>query len=237
MRIEQGDGWTLYLGDCLEALAAFETQSVDAVVTDPPYGVSYQSARRTDKTQRKPKIANDEQPFIWWLHSTYRVTHDGGALLCFCRWDTQEAFRLAIGWAGFKVRQHVVWDRDWHGMADVRTMFAPQHDILWQASKGRCELRGIRPKSVIRSRRIAAERLVHPNEKPVDLMVTLVCAVTDEDALVLDPFTGSGTTGVACLQTGRRFIGVEIDAGYFDVACKRLEQAAAQKRLAIEAAG
>ena len=233
-RIEQGDGWTLYLADCLDVLPTLEPGSVDAVVTDPPYGVSYQSAWRTDKTLRKPSIINDHQPFIWWLRDAFHLTHDGGALLCFCRWDTQEAFRLAMTWAGYKVRQHVIWDRDWHGMADVRTMFAPQHDIVWQASKGRCELRGIRPKSVIRSRRIAADKLLHPAEKPTDLMETLICAVTDIGGLVLDPFMGSGTTGVACLQTGRRFIGVEIDPGYFDIARRRIEQAAAQRRLAPE---
>ena len=65
-------------------------------------------------------------------------------------------------------------------------------------------------------------------------METLICAVTDIGGLVLDPFMGSGTTGVACLQTGRRFIGVEIDPGYFDIARRRIEQAAAQRRLAPE---
>jgi DNA modification methylase len=57
--------------------------------------------------------------------------------------------------------------------------------------------------------------------------------VAGDDALVLDPFMGSGTTGVACLQTGRRFIGIEIDEGYFDIACRRIEAAAAQQRMAL----
>lgn len=215
----------LYMGDCLDLMRGMADNSVDAVITDPPYGIDYQSARRTDKEARRAKIAGDMQPFVWFLHDAYRALKDGGALLCFCRWDTQEAFRLAIGWAGFKIRQHVIWDRQWHGMGDVQTLFAPQHDIIWQASKGRCELRGNRPKSVIRSQRIAANSLLHPNEKPVDLMEQLITPVTDGDGIVLDPFMGSGTTGVACVNTGRNFIGIERDAQYFAISEKRITEA------------
>ena len=221
---------TLYTGDCLDIMRTLDAGSVDAVITDPPYGISYQSARRTDKAARKPRIAGDNQPFVWFLPAAYEALKDGGALLTFCRWDTQEAFRLAIQWAGFNVRQHVIWDREWHGMADVRTLFAPQHDIIWQASKGRCELRGVRPKSVIRSRRLPADCLTHPNEKPVDLMAALIEAVTDPGDTVLDPFMGSGTTGVACVQTGRNFIGIEIDPGYVEIARARIEKAQLQAR-------
>lgn len=101
----------LILGDCLDVLRTLEPGSVDAVVTDPPYGVSYQSARRTDKRLWKPKIANDRSPFVWWLRDAAVALAPGGCLLCFCRWDVAEAFRVAIGWAGLKVRGQIVWDR------------------------------------------------------------------------------------------------------------------------------
>lgn len=223
----------LYLGDCLEVMKQLPDGSVDAVITDPPYGVDYQSAWRSDKAQWKPKIANDTKPFIWWLHDAYKMTVMGGALLSFCRWDVQEAFKQAIGWAGFTIKSQIIWDREVHGMGDLKGQFAPQHDVVWFASKGRCELRGTRPKSVIRSKRISAEVLTHPNEKPVDLMGDLIVKVTDTGRTVLDPMMGSGTTGVACANLGRKFIGIEIEPKYFDIACKRIEQAQMQERLSL----
>jgi DNA modification methylase len=216
---------TLIQGDCLEVMHSLSDGSVNAVITDPPYGISYQSAWRTDKKQYHPRITNDGQPFIWWLYDSFRVLKDGGALFCFCHWRTQEAFRLAIGWAGFKVCQHVIWDRDWHGMGDLQTSFAPQHDVIWQASKGRCEIRGIRPRSVLRLHRLNGSTLLHPTQKPVSLMTPLIESITDLGHTVLDPFMGSGSTGVACLKTGRRFIGIEIDSSYCNIAKERLARA------------
>lgn len=226
--------WHIEQGDCLGVMRIMPAECVDVIIADPPYGIDYQSARRSDKAERHPKIANDNQPFVWFLPEAYRVLKEGGALLCFCRWDTQEAFRLAIGWAGFKVRQHVVWDREWHGMADVRTMFAPQHDIIWQASKGRCELQGVRPKSVIRALRVGAESLTHPNEKPVTLLEQLILAVTPPGGIVLDPFAGSGSTLVAAWKQQRRAIGIELSEKYAALIERRMGREATGWQTTLE---
>jgi len=214
----------LRLGDCLEVMKTLPDKSVDAVITDPPYGIDYQSARRID-SERKPKIDNDKRPFIWWLYDAYRITSDGGCLLTFCEWRYQEVWRMAIETAGYVVRSQVIWDRDWHGLGDLSAQFAPQHDIIWFATKGHFEFKNGRPTSVQRVRRVSAEELVHPNEKPIALMYRLVEIATPKEGLVLDPFMGSGTTGVACVQTGRNFIGVEVDPGYFEIAKQRIENA------------
>ena len=217
----------LFHGDCLEAMRHLGDESVDAVVTDPPYGVSYQSARRTDASKRKPVIAGDAHPFIWFLYDAFRVTKEGGALVCFCEWRHQETFRMAIQAAGFTIKSQAIWDRDWHGMGDLSASFAPQHDVIWFATKGKFKFAGNRPKSVLRHRRVAAEALVHPTEKPVPLMESLVNSVCPVGGSVLDPFAGSGTTGVACANTGRQFIGIERDDKYFAIASERI--AAAEK--------
>lgn len=209
----------------MELLKALPDGSVDCVVTDPPYWISYQSARRTDKAKWKPKIANDGKPFIWWAFDAARVLNDGGRLLCFCRWDTSEAFRLAIEWSGLTLRSQIVWDRESHGMGDTRGSPSPRHDIIWYATKGRYEFMDKRPCSVVRSMRLSGQSLVHPNEKPVDLMEQLVRSYSSAEETVLDPFCGSGTTGVACVQTGRNFIGFEIDPKYCEIARKRIADA------------
>ena len=226
--------WELHHGDCLEVMRGIPSESVDAVITDPPYGIDYQSAWRTDKKNWKPKIANDRKPFIWWLYDAFRITKDGGCLLCFCRWDVQEVFRLAIECAGFQVKSQIIWDREVHGMGDLKGEFAPQHDVIWFAVKGRFNFSGKRPSTVVHSQRISGDKLVHPNEKPLDLMKQLICGVTAPDAKVLDCFVGSGSTGVSCALVGRKFVGIERDEAYYNIARNRLtttQQSVAPDRL------
>jgi site-specific DNA-methyltransferase (adenine-specific) len=214
----------LFRGDCLEVLPTLEAGSVQCVVTDPPYGIDYQSARRTDKAQWKPKIANDLQPFIWFLYPAFRASANPASLLCFCRWDVQEAFENAIEWSGWSLKSQVIWDREAHGMGDLNGSPAPQHDVIWFATKGKFAFHGERPKSVVRSTRLGGDQLTHPNEKPIGLMCQLVEAYCPPGGLVLDPFLGSASTAAACMRTGRRFIGVELDSGYFDIAVRRIEK-------------
>jgi len=214
----------LHTGDCLDVLRGLESGSVDAVVTDPPYGVDFQSARRTE-SQRFAKIANDKTPFVWWLYDAARVLKDGGCLVCFCRWDVAEAFRAAIGWAGLTVKTQLVWDRENHGLGDLKGSPAPRHDLLWFAVKGKYALPGKRPTSVYRATRLAGSQLQHPNQKPVELMQAIVRDYCSPGGTVLDPFMGSGTTGVACKLEGRSFIGVEREPEYVETARQRIEAA------------
>lgn len=215
----------ILLGDCLERLKELPDDSVDSVVTDPPYGIDFQSAWRTDKSKWKPKIANDKKPFIWFLLEAFRVTKAGGGLLVFCRWDVQEIFRQCIELASFEVKSQVIWDREVHGMGDLKGSFGPQHDVIWFATKGKFVFPGSRPKSVIRSARVGADKLVHPNEKPVELMEQLISAITPPGGTVLDPFMGSGSTGVAAMRLGFKFIGCEMSPEYVEIAERRIEHA------------
>lgn len=214
--------WQVIQGDCLDVMRGMDAASVDAVVCDPPYGIAYQSSWRTDKAKRKPPIANDAHPFIWWLYPAYQLTKPGGCLVCFCHWREAEAFRWAIEIAGYTIKSQVIWDREWHGMGDLRGQFAPQHDVIWFAAKGKYTFPGTRPKSVLRSARITGEALVHPTEKPVDLMRQCVRSVTPPGGTVLDPFTGSGSTGCAAVLEGFDFVGIEMDAEYCEIARRRI---------------
>jgi DNA modification methylase len=215
---------TIINGDALNVLRTLEAETVEAVITDPPYGIGYQSARRTDTAQRKPKIANDGKPFIWFLYDAYRILKADKPIALFCEWRHQETFRIAMETAGFIIKSQVIWDRDWHGLGDLNGQFAPQHDVVWFASKGRFEFPGERPKSILRFKRVDAEALQHPNEKPIALMRYLVETLTSRGDTVLDPFCGSGTTAVACSATGRKFVGCEIDANYIRIAERRLQE-------------
>jgi len=223
--------YRLHHGDALAFMATLTDASVDAIITDPPYGIGFQSQRRKDKTQRHAPIANDATPCVAWLPDAHRVLKDDTPLVCFCRWDVQEAFRTAIEAAGFTVKSQLVWDKLGHGMGDLAGEFAPQHEIALFAVKGRYTFPGARPKTILRAPRIPGNAMVHPTEKPVGLLAHLVITLTRQGDTILDPFAGSGSTGAAALIEGRRFIGAEVHTDYHAIATSRLEAAAAQPRL------
>jgi site-specific DNA-methyltransferase (adenine-specific) len=223
----------LILGDCLEVMRTMPDKSVDAVITDPPYGIGYQSARRTDKNSRFDVLDGDLSVPVEWLSQSFRVAKDNSCLFCFCRWDTQQTFYDAISKAGWNIKSQVIWDRGVHGLGDLKAQYAPMHDNIWFAIKGSYQFSGKRPKSVLRVDRLSAGDLVHPTQKPVSLMKVINLDLTREGDTILDPFMGSGTTGVACVQTGRNFIGIEIDPTYFAIAEKRIAEAQMQPRLEI----
>lgn len=212
----------IYQGDCLQVMGGVDSNSIDCVITDPPYGIDYQSARRTDKSQWKPKIKNDLVPFTAWTDEAFRVMKDCSGLLCFTRWDTEQVFRDALGKSGFVCKQQIIWDKIVHGMGDLRGDFASQHENIIFAVKGRFVFKGKRPKSIFRVQRVSPTDLLHPNEKPIELLESLINAVTSEGDLVLDPFSGSGTTAVAAINTKRDWLGIELEERYVEIANKRI---------------
>lgn len=198
--------------------------SVDAIITDPPYGINYQSKQRRAGV-RMAKIKNDNAPFIWWLYDAHRVLKPGGGLLCFTRWDVQQVFMDAIGLAGFDVKSDVVWDKVFHGAGDLKAQFAPTHENIIFAVKGKFQFPARRPRDVISCKKLGSNQLTHPNEKPVELLETLIQAITRPGDLILDPFAGSGSTLAAAERTGRQYIGVELDDDYFELARQHVREA------------
>jgi site-specific DNA-methyltransferase (adenine-specific) len=192
-------------------------ESVNAIITDPPYGINYVS--RTGA-----RIKNDKAPFIWFLYDAFRVLKSGGTLLCFTRWDVEQTFIDAIELAGFRVESEVIWDKVYHGMGDTKAAFAPAHENIVFAIKGKYSFPGGRPKDLVTFSKLGSAQMIHPTEKPVGLIANLITAVTKPDDLILDPFAGSGSTLVAAKKSGRRFIGVELDDEYYEKARRRIEE-------------
>ena len=221
----------LLLGDCLELMKDIPDNSVDVVIVDPPYGINYQSAWRTDKTQWKPKIKNDTTPFLGWASEVGRITKS--AIYVFYRWDKQKDFYYELMSAGFAIKSQIIWNKIIHGMGDLKGEYAPQHECILFGTKTGFKFNGKRPRTVIRQRRVMPNDLCHPNEKPVALICKLIEDSTIQDNVILDFTMGSGTTGVACVQTGRKFIGIEIEPKYFEIAEKRIHDAQQQMRLPI----
>lgn len=210
---------TIIHGDSLSVLRELPDGCIDAVIADPPYGINYVS-------QTGARIQNDKNPFIWFLYDAFRVLKpNGGALVCFTRWDVQQAFIDAMKIAGFQVKSEVVWDKVYHGMGDIKARFAPTHENIIFAVKGKFAFPGGRPRDLLTHAKINSAHMVHPTEKPVELMEDIITSITRADDIILDPFAGSGSTLVAAKQTGRRYIGIELDDTYYHTALQRLEAA------------
>ncbi len=196
---------TIYLGDCRDILPHLEP--VDLVLTDPPYGIDYQSSRRIER-ERKEKIIGDKD-FPLWIFDVFKPLV---ALFTFCRWDTLTLLP--------KPKSFIVWDKMVHSMGDLNGEFGrrweviafypgPEHKFIY------------RPVDVIRAMRIDPEKLVHPNEKPLGAIIPLI---KSHPGTILDPFMGSGTTLRAAKDLGRKCIGIEIEKKYCDIAIDRLRQ-------------
>lgn len=217
----------LRLGDCLEVLKTLPDGCVDAVVTDPPFftpATHYQSRIGWARRWADMSVLS-----TWWdviAAELRRVAADRGHVLAFCNADSYPAFYPPMFNRWDKL-VCLVWDKERPGLGRV---WRHQHELVIAArNKGAYEPNdGHLRSDVIRHKASLSRDREHPVEKPPEMLAELITACTPEGATVLDPFMGSGTTGVACVQTGRSFIGVEIDPTYFAIAERRIAEARAQ---------
>lgn len=124
---------------------------------------------------------------------------------------------------GFTPNNVIIWDKLTHSMGNLKQSFGSRYEsIIWVANR-EFSFPNKRPQDIIASNRISGNKLIHPNEKPVDLLVELIKYTTNENDTVLDCFMGSGSTGIACANTNRNFIGIELDENYFNIAKSRIK--------------
>ena len=213
----------LYNGDCLEVMDRLieEDIKVDCILTDPPYGMNFKSNHRKNKYE---KIENDNNlnflPLLF--NKLYKILNDNSHIYCFCSWHNIDKFKIEFE-KYFKLKNIIVWEKNNTSMGDLKGSYAPKHEFILYGHKGRRLRNGFRYADIIKAKR--TNNKLHPTQKPVDLLELLLKQSTNENEIVLDCFMGSGSTGVACVNTGRKFIGIELDKNYFDIASKRIEEA------------
>lgn len=213
---------TLYCGDCYALMSELHA---DALITDPPYGINFDwtrpKARRRFNSLHSAglsgdfwpgNIVGDTQPFDPqpWLHFSQIIFW--GAHL-YTAWLPQ-----STAW--------LIWDK--------REASTPDHhgdaEMAWTNLAGVVRMHRQLWRGLVRAGEENAVAKVHPTQKPVALMRWCVAKT---QGVVCDPFMGAGTTGVACVQLGRKFVGVEIEERYFQIACRRIEEAYKQPRLPL----
>lgn len=210
---------TLIRGDCLEVFPTLAPGSVDAVVTDPPYGVKFNGKRRKSDSSRPITVGGYEDELGHVVSLITRVVEwsqafcDRAALFASNRVGFLIPVPKSVG--GIFSESCTVID-SW-GFVTHQMVF------FYGRSPSRRLCGGSLPNTVrIRPSKVDVE---HPCAKPIEWMEWLVQRASIPGELVLDPFMGSGTTGVACIKTGRQFIGIEIEQKYFDIACERIRKA------------
>ena len=214
-RIERIGNAELHLADCREVLPSLS--GVDAVITDPPYGIG--EAKGRNKSRRRLAVAQDYGVADW----------DDGPI------DpaTMGAIRAAARWL-------VIFGGNYYALPPSACW------LVWDKLNGNCDFADCElawtnlPKAVRRIQwrwagmiRRGDDVREHPTQKPVGVMAWCIEQLPDGCHTILDPFMGSGTTGVACARLGRRFIGIEIEPRYFDIACRRIEEAQRQPDLFV----
>ena len=207
-------------GDCFELLKDIPDESVDMILTDPPYGMNFQSSHRKTKYE---KIKGDSN--LDWLddfvNEIYRVSKPNTSHYVFCSFHHIDKFKQAIE-KKFKVKNILTWVKNNTSMGDLKGDFAPKTEFIIFFHKGRRLINGKRDPNVLEFKKTRNE--LHPTQKPVDMTEYLIGKFSDEGDVILDPFMGSGTTAIACLNTNRNFIGFELDKGYFDIANERVDR-------------
>ena len=211
----------LYLGDCLEYMKSMPDKSVDAVITDPPYGMNYRhgssySIKKHVATRHVgTHIIGDDIPFdpIPFLKF--------GIIALFGANHFANKLPNSRGW--------MVWNK----RPSMKPMDFSDCELIWTNRDIHIKQFEYMWSGIYRAGE-AGEISIHPTQKPIALFKWIIEELTDIDDTIFDPFMGSGTTGVACMQLGRKFIGCEIDPGYFAIAEKRIKQAQMQMLLPLE---
>lgn len=220
----------IYQGDCLEIMRGWPDACVDLVVTDPPYGINYQSNMRV-ASEKFDKIKNDEsKDHLDFFREMARLLRDDSVVVSFCSWKNVADEYAQMG-QFFDIKNVVVWDKGGGGIGDLSHSLSTDYELAIVGHKGAAKLRGKREGSVWNIGKVNPSSMVHPTEKPENLMGKFILQFSDEGAVVLDCFAGSGPTLLAAEKLKRNWLGIEIEPKYIEVAMGRLDAERSQGRL------
>lgn len=222
-------------GDCLELMQSIPDCSIDLVVSDVPYHIigggcsnnavyiksepSGVIGHRTSVYAKQGKIfKHNDIEFSEWLPSVYRVLKDNSHCYLMVNGRNLKDLQTEAEKVGFKYQNLLVWDK---GNCTPNKYYMNACEFILFLRKGNAKnINNVGTKTIISIPNVRNKS--HPTEKPVDLMKILIENSSNENDTVLDPFMGSGSCGVACVNTNRNFIGMELDKNYFDIAYHRI---------------
>ncbi|MEI7719109.1 MAG: DNA methyltransferase [archaeon] len=205
----------IILGDCIEIMKSFPKNSVSLIITDPPYGdnVAYGFGHKT--------IKNNENPLIncTAMVEMYRILKKNSSLYLFTNWKHYPFLtEFLIRYTPFRIRHLIVWKKHNFGLGWA---FRHQYELILVLEKGKPKYNLTNFSDVQSASHINHDTQTHPHEKPIDLLEKIIKHSSKEGDLILDPFAGSGSTCKACQRLNRKWIGIELDEKYFQMARAR----------------
>jgi len=221
--------FTLYEKDCMEVLPTIATASVDCVITDPPYILAAgSSTHQNGKTGTWADMMNAAYWYSAWYQQVWRILKPTGSFWTFCNWRTLPVIQKAAFDARIGIQSVLVWDKKWIGPGGNQAL-RPRYENVALLCKENFTINDRSIPDIWEQLWSANKPTGHPAEKPVDLISRIIqsCELK-EGSVVLDPFMGSGTSGVSTMECGFDFIGIEQDQQWFSVAETRLKAAQAQ---------
>lgn len=244
----------IYKYDAIESLKRLNELNfkVNMILTDPPYGIDYQSNWGRDGNKLK-KIANDDN-LEWYQEFSdecYKLLEDNSAFYCFTRYDVYPEMYNCLIKSGFKIKNLLVIQKGQKGgNGDLQAQYANDCELVIYANKGRRKFNKTQlaktdgrkgaaefrtrlpnvwfdteyntyPKSTVNVSN-QKDELIHPTEKNVKLLEWFLQISSNENDIILDPFMGSGSTAIACINTHRNYIGFELDKEYYRLSTERI---------------
>lgn len=221
-------------GDCLGYLKQLESESINCIVTDPPYGIAFKPNRsRWKEKENEGIVPNDDKIGKDWVNwfkpiekELYRVLKPNSVAWFFSGYNAYWYYDILK--EDFEIKADLVWIKNNFGLG---YHFRRQYERIICCFKGNPPIPERAISDVVFEDKVNGSDLLHSSQKPEALIRLLIGQYTKENDFVLDPFMGSGTTAVACRQMNRNCIGYEINANYFEIAQKRLKETLNQNKL------
>ena len=226
--------YKLYQGDCLEVMDELIEGKIifDTIITDPPYNISKENRFKT-MGRAGIDFGEWDKDFdsTGWIKYCKSLLKKGGNIVIFNDWKKMSYIVEALEENGFEIKDLIRWEKTNPMPRNRDRRFITDYEVaVWAVKPGgkwtfnRLSDTYERPKIVCKlTSKSEKVNGGHPTQKPIEVMEWLINRLTNESDLILDPFMGSGSTGVAALNTNRRFIGIELDEKYFNIAKDRLE--------------
>ena len=216
--------------DSFLAIRELPNDSVDLIVTDPPYGINFTKGYKSGSQEL---VQGDDgfsvMVFVDELMKEFnRVLKPNGAVYVFTRFDVYPYWWLKMK-NYLDTKNQIIWFKGGGGMGDLKGNFSFNYESIIYATNGKHQIRGKRDGSVWKIGKCKQE--YHETQKPIELLEKIIKHSSDKGMTVLDPFMGSASTGIACKNLDRNFIGFEMVERNFKIAKKRIEDHIVQNKM------
>ena len=228
----------IVLGDCVEEMKKLPSGSVDLIVTDPPFGVNYESRLRSETFGKIEGDGKNDPVLSWSLAQCYRVLKSNSNIYVFTRWDVLPRFMRLMSYWGFDIKNCIIGKRAGHSCGSLDYSFSPSYEMIVFAHKGKRKFNETTIKRLsagngyvkrfddlidwLPVNEPSKNLMFHPTQKSLELIEFFILLSSSPGDVVIDPFSGSGITAIAAWDLKRKFICYEINEEYYNKSVRYL---------------